>query len=422
MAGTRKTRDELLSEAVAFRRRVAESLRIETERRRATRELKAGEQRYRALFDGMPGGFAVHELVSDASGAFVDYRIVDVNPAFERMTGLRAEEAVGRLGSEVFPASAAHWLAVGSRVAREGVPERFERHSRRLNRTLDVGVFRFGRNCFAVISTDITQGKQTEEALRRAEQLYRGILEDQTDLICRFTPDGDLLYANESYRRYYGDRAALLGHCFMPVIEEDDRETVRDCFRSVGADNPVVTYEYRVRLPGGQARWLEWTDRAIVGARDLVVEYQSVGRDVTERREAQAEIERYRRELEALVEKRTARLSEAVAQLEREIAERRRVEAEDEKLRARLQAALSKALSGYLAICASCKRIRDDDGNWIPLEMYVGKRTEAEFTHGVCPYCAARLYPSVRRARDKGGRKASAAGGEQERNARSEVP
>jgi hypothetical protein len=60
-----------------------------------------------------------------------------------------------------------------------------------------------------------------------------------------------------------------------------------------------------------------------------------------------------------------------------------------------------RILSGLLPICASCKRIRDDQGYWSQIEHYLGQHTEAEFSHGICPECASRLYPDFPLDRDE---------------------
>ncbi len=79
----------------------------------------------------------------------------------------------------------------------------------------------------------------------------------------------------------------------------------------------------------------------------------------------------------------------------RDISERKRNERERERLIAELQDALAniKTLSGLLPICSSCKKIRDDKGYWNRLETYIETHTEADFTHGICPDCARKLYP-----------------------------
>lgn len=80
-----------------------------------------------------------------------------------------------------------------------------------------------------------------------------------------------------------------------------------------------------------------------------------------------------------------------------DITRRRSIEAEREKLIEELQGALDKVkqLSGLLPICASCKKIRDDNGYWNQIESYIRDHSEAEFSHGICPDCAKRLYPDV---------------------------
>src|SRR4030042_3205424 len=93
-----------------------------------------------------------------------------------------------------------------------------------------------------------------------------------------------------------------------------------------------------------------------------------------------------------------ARLKEShtsMASLQQEIIERKRAEAEREKMIGDLQEALSqvKTLSGFIPICASCKKIRDDKGYWEQVEAYIREHSEAEFSHGLCPECMKKLYP-----------------------------
>jgi ketosteroid isomerase-like protein len=92
--------------------------------------------------------------------------------------------------------------------------------------------------------------------------------------------------------------------------------------------------------------------------------------------------------LERLVDQRTAQLHQANAVLEREVAERRQTEAALQKALAEI-----RTLHGLLPICMHCKMIRDDRGHWTPVEVYVGERTGAEFSHGLCPQCLATHYP-----------------------------
>jgi len=143
--------------------------------------------------------------------------------------------------------------------------------------------------------------KRAEESLRESEARYRAIVEDQTELICRFRPNGTLTFVNEAYCRYFGKRREeLIGHSCMPLIPEEDREFVWQQMASLSLENPVGNYEHRVVTPSGEIRWQQWTDRAIFDEQGRLVEYQSVGRDITERKRAEEETRRRNRELAAL--------------------------------------------------------------------------------------------------------------------------
>ncbi|HOE23165.1 MAG TPA: hypothetical protein PLE15_00950, partial [Smithellaceae bacterium] len=88
---------------------------------------------------------------------------------------------------------------------------------------------------------------------------------------------------------------------------------------------------------------------------------------------------------------------EMAQSLEKKELDRRQAMEEREKLIAELQQAMSdvKVLSGMLPICASCKKIRDDKGYWNRIEAYIGKHSNAQFSHGICPECARKLYPEL---------------------------
>jgi hypothetical protein len=87
----------------------------------------------------------------------------------------------------------------------------------------------------------------------------------------------------------------------------------------------------------------------------------------------------------------------------KDISEIKRVEKEREKLIAKLQQALEevKTLSGLLPVCASCKKIRDDNGYWNQLETYIREHSEADFTYSICPACAKKLYPGLLKKTDR---------------------
>ncbi len=141
---------------------------------------------------------------------------------------------------------------------------------------------------------------RTIENLRASEARYRGVVEDQTELICRFSPDWKLTFVNESYCRYFGVKNdEFIGHNFLRVIPIDQREEVINCLISLTPEKRFCTLEHEVIVAGG-LRWQQWTNRAIFDVAGRLLEFQSVGRDVTERKRAEVERERL---MEALKEK-----------------------------------------------------------------------------------------------------------------------
>jgi PAS domain S-box-containing protein len=130
---------------------------------------------------------------------------------------------------------------------------------------------------------DITTYKQAERSLRESQERYRNVVEDQTEFISRFLPDGTHVFVNEAFCRYYDrKRNEILGHRFRPGIPAEDLERVKTFFASLTPDHPVGVIEHRIVMPDGALRWQRWTDRAIFDPRGKVTEFQSVGQDITE--------------------------------------------------------------------------------------------------------------------------------------------
>ncbi len=129
---------------------------------------------------------------------------------------------------------------------------------------------------------DITRQKQAEIALRESEERYRNVVEDQTEFICRFLPDGTHVFVNDAYCRYFGlKRDEIIGHKFRPTIPDVDRERVRRFFESLTPGHLVDTIEHRIIMPDGSIQWQWWSDRAIFDNDRNIREFQSVGRDIT---------------------------------------------------------------------------------------------------------------------------------------------
>jgi PAS domain S-box-containing protein len=154
-----------------------------------TTGLRQIRDEYQMLFDQMLDGFALHEMVFNPAGAPVDYRFLAVNPAFERMTGFRAAEVIGKSVLTVMPETERKWIELYGEVVRTGMPKRFEEFSKVLGKNFEVLAFRPKLGQFACLVQDITNRKQLEMQLLQAQkmeaigQLAGGVAHDFNNIL-----------------------------------------------------------------------------------------------------------------------------------------------------------------------------------------------------------------------------------------------
>ncbi|MEI7434756.1 MAG: PAS domain S-box protein [Methanomicrobiales archaeon] len=144
--------------------------------------------------------------------------------------------------------------------------------------------------------------KRAEMDLRESEERYRHVVEDQTEFICRFLPDGTHIFVNEAYCRYFGlKREEIIGTRFHPTIHPDDRVTVTRLIASLKSEHPLETLDQRIIMPDGSLRWQRWVDHAIFHADGSLKEYQSVGRDITDYKCAEEALKESENTLNAVI-------------------------------------------------------------------------------------------------------------------------
>jgi PAS domain S-box-containing protein len=151
-----------------------------TERKRVENALRESEQRYRHLFAEMLSGFALHEIVCDDQGVPVNYRFLEVNPAFERLTGLQRDDILGKTALDVLPTLESFWINMYGRVALTGEPVRFEQYLQPLHKYYEVSAFCPRRGQFAITFQDVTERKQRERELEAVATVSAALRGAQT--------------------------------------------------------------------------------------------------------------------------------------------------------------------------------------------------------------------------------------------------
>ena len=155
-----------------------------TERKRTEEALRQSEERYRSLFNSMTEGFAVHEILCDEAGTPCDYRFLEINPSFERLTGRKREALLGRTVKETLTETEAFWIETYGQVALTGRPASFDHYSAALDRYYSVNAYCPTPGQFAVVFTDISERKKSEEALLNArDELEQRVRERTKELL-----------------------------------------------------------------------------------------------------------------------------------------------------------------------------------------------------------------------------------------------
>lgn len=244
--------------------------------------LRVKHRQYRSIFEEMIDGLTLRSLEQG--------RLVDVNPAVAEMLGYSRQELLELdQRSFVHPDSMSDFVEMLDVVGRG---ERYPFSSKLIHRdgsVLDVEgcfiPFGFDTEPMALgIVKDVTERKAALARLSASEERYRTLVEDQTEFVVRWTPDGVRTFVNQAYCRYLGEaKKDLLGKSFFPEEDEPERLDILRKLEDWDPQDPPVTTLQLFRRDDGTQRWLEWSDRAVFDEAGRIKEIQSIGRDVHER-------------------------------------------------------------------------------------------------------------------------------------------
>jgi len=252
-----------------------------TERRKAEYLIRKSEEKHRALVEGISNIV----FTTDAKG-----KLTYVSPVIQTLLGYDPSDLTGNHFYKLAPPDERYkiGLMLKNALSDKTGPEEF----RMIDKAGNLHIVRIvaqpykDKGRLAGINgliEDVTDLKKAEHNLKKIELQYRAVVEDQTDLICRFRPDFSISFVNPAFLRYYqkpeGD---ALNVSLLSFVSKNEQEQIREIIATLTPERPVKTFEHGSVSPKGTAHAYHTTIRAIYNAQREAIEFQSSSRDITE--------------------------------------------------------------------------------------------------------------------------------------------
>lgn len=255
-------------------------------------EERPWRKRYEEYYRGTPQPAFVWQRVGD------DFELIGHNEAAIDLTQGTIQHIVGIRARDFFKDQLHVFddllesIAKGKRIQRRML---YYYQFSKISRWLDVVYQPVLPDIVFVHTRDVTDEVEYLNRLAESERRYRAVVQDQTELVCRWLPDRTLTFVNEAFCRFFGtSEEKCLGSDLLevavPAIREAAREAIEQGKQMMTVDNPTRSIEFPAPNANGEMRDLIWVDRAMFDGKGNVVEYQTVGRDVTEHRLAEGRL------------------------------------------------------------------------------------------------------------------------------------
>ena len=220
--------------------------------------LHESEEKFHSLFNSISEGFELSEIILDDKGIQVDFKFVEVNPAFENLSGLSHEKLIGKTMKEINPDIESFWIETFGRVALTGHPVLFERRAPTTGKWLEVYAYSPQKGRFAALFRDITLRKKVEMELRESEEKFKNIFDNCLIGLSRTSIPGQI-YVNKAFCDMLGySEKELSNRTWQEVTHPDDIDLTQKALDTlVSGKKKTVRFVKRYIHKNGTAVWAE---------------------------------------------------------------------------------------------------------------------------------------------------------------------
>jgi PAS domain S-box-containing protein len=270
-----------------------------TDRKKAEQELKESEEKYRLLFENMNSGFGYSEVIVNDDNKPIDYRFIEVNSQFEKLTGLKVSDIIGKTVTEVLPGienDPADWIGRYGKVGLTGEPLTAEDYSEPLERWYNVSGYSPKKGFFAVTFSDITDRKRAEKKLKESEEKYRHLYENSPFSIVLLDTAGKIIDMNTKTTELFGyEKKDLIDKNYLNltgIYPSDTKPSLRliQELMSKGEPSSPIMKPQLIKIFNKEmkAMWVESELSTIKIGGELVI--QAIIQDITEKKLAEEKL------------------------------------------------------------------------------------------------------------------------------------
>ena len=256
------------------------------------------------FIDSIDEGFELLELIFDKQGNVLDFVFLKVNPPYERQTGLKAANIIGKRKKENAPAREQRWYDYAIQAVKTGKTLQYDYYNDKVNRYFDTQFIPISTNQIAVMFKDITERKKTEEALKQSEIKFRTVADFTYDWEHWISPEGTLIYVSPSCERITGFKPEEFiedQDLIIKIVHPDDKALIEHHYKSIDSKE-LPDVDYRIITKSGEVRWIAHGCQPVFDGKGTWLGRRGSNRDITERKKAEEALKESEERFQSLFE------------------------------------------------------------------------------------------------------------------------